>query len=569
MDIEISIVSGTYNRIAYLQKMVDSVRRSIGVGIPYEIVLVDGGSTDGTQDWCKTQEDIVLVEQRTLLGAVRAFNVGFRKARGRYVIIGNDDIEFIHDSILCAYIQMQDNPSIGVGCFYQDRDGLPFHVGHMRAINKNSEPVTVHYGQVCIVPKFLGDKVGWWGKYLRTYGGDNELSANILGYGYRVVPLHCACIHDLKVDDELRQMNYGDPKERKGKHPDTIKFQKRWEKGIRVGELPEHFQCEKRKFRIFYAPIYSSQFPWQKKNKDGLRKALQNIGSVVEHDYRNEPVDELLMRAEAFQPDLFVLQVHDTKKIDKNVMRSLRSDHPNSTFFHWNGDFHPEIIYRDDYMSVLEYFDVCSFVAADEQKTLYNRRNINWTYIPHSWEDGWSEPSPDDPIYDVIFLGNGYSKERKHLAKYLHEFCTQHRLKLGLFGSWRGLGIPFKDSTIYDFAEGVRLMRSARFVISDQQWPHAAGYASNRLVQSLHAGGGVVLQQRFDKMTEMLGYVNKEHLLVWDSYKELGSLILEYRHEDTKREEISKRGKEFVDVAYTFDAFVTRMLKAVQNAREA
>jgi hypothetical protein len=42
MEIEISVVTGTYNRLVYLQKMVESVRKSIGRGIPYEIVIVDG-----------------------------------------------------------------------------------------------------------------------------------------------------------------------------------------------------------------------------------------------------------------------------------------------------------------------------------------------------------------------------------------------------------------------------------------------------------------------------------------------------------------------------------------------
>ena len=57
-DIEISIVTGTYNRLKLLNNMVKSVRKSIGTGVPYEIIIVDGGSKDGTIQWCKDQSDV-------------------------------------------------------------------------------------------------------------------------------------------------------------------------------------------------------------------------------------------------------------------------------------------------------------------------------------------------------------------------------------------------------------------------------------------------------------------------------------------------------------------------------
>jgi glycosyltransferase involved in cell wall biosynthesis len=122
---EISVVSGTYNRLAYLQKMVLSIRQSLaGVyGLTYEIVLVDGGSNDTTQDWCRSQPDIRLIEHGELKGAVKAFNDGAYAAQGKYVIMANDDIEFVDNSILTAYVYMETHPNCGGGCFYQDRNG--------------------------------------------------------------------------------------------------------------------------------------------------------------------------------------------------------------------------------------------------------------------------------------------------------------------------------------------------------------------------------------------------------------------------------------------------------------
>ena len=110
MGVDVSIVSGTYNRIAWLQKMVASVRSSIGkdhYGLNYEVVLTDGGSIDGTQRWCDEQSDIRLIQHTELLGAVKAFNDGAFAATGQYVIMANDDIEFLDDSIFRAWLYMQ------------------------------------------------------------------------------------------------------------------------------------------------------------------------------------------------------------------------------------------------------------------------------------------------------------------------------------------------------------------------------------------------------------------------------------------------------------------------------
>ena len=150
----VSIVSGTYNRLEHLKKMVQSVRMSIGYGLDYEVVLVDGGSVDGTIHWAEQQEDIRLLKHGKLRGAVKAFNDGAFNARGDYVILANDDIEFVGLSITNAISYMQDHPEVGVGCFYQDRGGNEWHVDTMPAIIDGPQG-RAYYGQVCIVPRVI------------------------------------------------------------------------------------------------------------------------------------------------------------------------------------------------------------------------------------------------------------------------------------------------------------------------------------------------------------------------------------------------------------------------------
>ena len=223
---DISIVTGTYNRLHSLQRMVESARRSfIDLhGIQFEFQIVDGGSVDGTLEWCKEHPNIHLIEHGNLLGAVKAFNDGAFAAIGDYVILANDDIEFVGDSVLTAYLYMQQNNDCGIGCFYQNRNGRDWHVEEMPCID-NEQQVSRPYGQVCIVPKWLGDYVGWWGDYLHTYGGDNELSARVYELGFKVSPVPNAKIADHEVDDDLRKINNitggKDPRAVRGHHPDS------------------------------------------------------------------------------------------------------------------------------------------------------------------------------------------------------------------------------------------------------------------------------------------------------------------------------------------------------------
>ena len=77
MSIDVSIVSGTFNRLPYLKRMIESGRKAMRPaghvhafeGVTWEFVIVDGGSTDGTLDWLRSQADVRVIEHGRLLGA--------------------------------------------------------------------------------------------------------------------------------------------------------------------------------------------------------------------------------------------------------------------------------------------------------------------------------------------------------------------------------------------------------------------------------------------------------------------------------------------------------------------
>ncbi len=130
--IELSVVSGTFNRFEMLKRMVYSVRSS-AAGISYEIILVDAGSTDGTLEWARQQSDVRLIEHGTLYGAIKAYNDGAALAQGEYVVFSNDDLSFDKDALPIALTYMYDHPETGIGLFQTNRSHHQWHVAEMPA----------------------------------------------------------------------------------------------------------------------------------------------------------------------------------------------------------------------------------------------------------------------------------------------------------------------------------------------------------------------------------------------------------------------------------------------------
>jgi GT2 family glycosyltransferase len=97
---ELSVVIGTYNRLRFLRATLESVREELA-GVPHEIIVIDGGSDDGTIGWLTQQKDVISVVQHNR-GTWRGrpitrrswgyfMNLGFKAASARLVCMLSDD----------------------------------------------------------------------------------------------------------------------------------------------------------------------------------------------------------------------------------------------------------------------------------------------------------------------------------------------------------------------------------------------------------------------------------------------------------------------------------------------
>ncbi len=84
-----SIILVTHNQWEYTRQCLESLR--FLTDEPYELIVVDNGSTDGTLDWLRSQSDVKLIENADNRGFPAAVNQGFAVAQGKQILLLNND----------------------------------------------------------------------------------------------------------------------------------------------------------------------------------------------------------------------------------------------------------------------------------------------------------------------------------------------------------------------------------------------------------------------------------------------------------------------------------------------
>lgn len=191
---DLSIVLGTFNRLQMLMDCVGSIRKAVGK-LSYEIVITDGGSTDGTLKWLALQSDIKTIRHGELRGPVAAYNDAFHAALGEFVAYINDDLELKRDILEEAVILLRTNPDIGIISLpYRNPSGAVVRMPETSPNHEDRYPMA-SFG---VLRKDTGDKAGWFPACMYHYHGDSALCLAVQEMGLRIEPLPCsgaACEH--------------------------------------------------------------------------------------------------------------------------------------------------------------------------------------------------------------------------------------------------------------------------------------------------------------------------------------------------------------------------------------
>jgi len=103
---EISVIIPTFNRAEQLRLCLDSLSRQTAAPETFEVVVVDDGSTDGTEEMLRTYGAPfpLRVEQQANRGPGAARNRGIELAAGAFCLFMDDDIladpQFVSEHLL-------------------------------------------------------------------------------------------------------------------------------------------------------------------------------------------------------------------------------------------------------------------------------------------------------------------------------------------------------------------------------------------------------------------------------------------------------------------------------------
>jgi GT2 family glycosyltransferase len=176
---------------------VDSIRQELNnASFPYEIIVVDGGSTDGTLRWLAKQKDIVTIVQHNR-GSWQGkeierrswgyfMNLAFRAAQGNYICMLSDDCLVVPGAIVNGYREIEKEAAqgspVGVACFYfRDWPEIPNY--YISAAPNGI--LLLNHG---IFSKKALEDVGYIDEdHYRFYHADSDLCLRIWQKGYLLI----------------------------------------------------------------------------------------------------------------------------------------------------------------------------------------------------------------------------------------------------------------------------------------------------------------------------------------------------------------------------------------------
>lgn len=213
----VSVVLGSYNRLSFIKLTIQTIRQELH-NTAHEIIVIDGGSSDGTMQWLLEQKDIITMVQHnrgTWQGKkiVRRswgyfMNLGFKGAQGKYVCMLSDDSLVIPGAIVNgighAESLIEQGTNIGGVAFYfreWSRDNK-YHVGCTL-----SKKMYVNHG--LYLNKALADVNYIDEDNFFFYNADGDLCLKMWQKGYAIVDSpHSYIEHYPHANLSVRKTNY-------------------------------------------------------------------------------------------------------------------------------------------------------------------------------------------------------------------------------------------------------------------------------------------------------------------------------------------------------------------------
>lgn len=267
----ISLCIPTYNRLPYLKQCLESIFDRFG-NYPYEVVLADGGSTDGTLEYLRGLDDnnVRLIEQGKLMGVVRAYNACFQKTEGDYIFVGNDDAVVAPEILVKACKFMDNEEQIGLVA-PKDQETTRANV-HGVTLSRIRRYWTL-LSKFHIIRASILKKMNYYDESFRTYYTDDDSFLSVMKLGYTTIfTREVGHIHYRIQDENVNQARMENRDEQINKQEREYLFKKWADLELNINKYLRHSSLKKRKsvtFNFICEKMYGSEHlrPFIEKNQ--------------------------------------------------------------------------------------------------------------------------------------------------------------------------------------------------------------------------------------------------------------------------------------------------------------
>jgi GT2 family glycosyltransferase len=186
----VSIVIVNWNRKEDLEEALNSIYDN-----PYknfEIIVVDNSSTDGSQEMVKTKfPDVKLIETPPNVGACKNFNVGMEEARGKIVVVMDNDALLEKNSVRKVVEEFEADERLGAvspkvfNYYTKGLDEWVFEEDRGEYEDKEFYTYTF-FGCAAAIRSEVLEKVGYYPEEYFFYNNEFALGAKIVNAGYKI-----------------------------------------------------------------------------------------------------------------------------------------------------------------------------------------------------------------------------------------------------------------------------------------------------------------------------------------------------------------------------------------------